>query len=83
MKNNKLSSHEMWKLVKTVLGNKHCSINLPKDINSTDFNIFFSSVCIDICESFKGKEITWRDPSSVHQFKFYYNKVQFVNNLLH
>ena len=30
VKNNKLSSHEMWKSVKTILGNKHCSTNVPK-----------------------------------------------------
>ena len=44
LKNNKLLSHQMWKSVKTIQGNKHRSINLPKDINSTDFNIFF--ICL-------------------------------------
>ena len=45
----------MWKSVKTILGNKHCSTNVPKDINSTDLNICFSSVGNDICKSFKDK----------------------------
>ena len=40
VKNNKLSSHEMWKSVKTILGYKQCSTNVLKDINSTDLNIF-------------------------------------------
>ena len=31
------------------------NVGLPKDINSTDLNIFFSSVGNDICESFKDK----------------------------
>ena len=31
------------------------NVGLPKDINSTVLNIFFSSVGNDICESFKDK----------------------------
>ena len=66
---NKMSSNDLWKSVKMLLGNdnKDC---VPNDMTSDGFNCFFTSIGSEINQSFKSDELRWRGPESIYNFKF-------------
>ena len=67
---NNSSNQELWKSVRSLLGNGKSTNGLPKDITCSDLNDHFTSVGAAICESSNEKDLYWRGPSSMHTFKF-------------
>ena len=54
------SNQELWKSVRSLLGNGKSTNGLPKDITCSDLNDHFTSVGAAICESSNEKYLYWR-----------------------